>query len=264
MFNLFDQIELVAARSYCTRCPNCADFRAKSHMKSLMVYNDPDGFTRFTCMHPGCPWNERQWMKTPDHLLRAVPEKIEEVLTPVPLDVELPTTDDIGHRIWWYRNAEGQALFGAMRINIGLDKIYVPVSLSVGRVIRLKHWPRVDIFFNHHMITRERLLVCEGEKDTEEAQSLFPNAGCISWRGGAKNVNTAPWHSIKSKTVYLWPDNDEDGTGLAAMSAIASKLIGNNDVYMVDTSIFPPKKGGLADNLPPYKVSLALKGATKL
>jgi len=264
MSSLVDQIELVPARSYCTRCPNCADFRTKSHVKSLMVYNDPDGFTRFTCMHPGCPWNERQWMRTPDHLARTVPDKIEEVLKPLPIETQLPEFDDIGHRIWWYRDAEGCGLFGAMRIDIGKDKIYVPVSFDHERVIRLKHWPRMDIFFNHHRVSCQKLLVCEGEKDTEAAQLLFPNSGCISWRGGAKNINTAPWKMLTGKTIYLWPDNDADGTGFAAMKLIADKLLDRNEVYMVNTLIFPTKKGGLADNLPQFQIGLALKGATKL
>lgn len=264
MIELFEEIEMRPARKYCTKCPNCSDFRHKTHVKSLMVFNDPDNITRFKCMHPGCPWNTGQWMPTPAGTRATQRDEPDEIIEPVGSDVNLPTCDDRSHRIWWYRDSLGRAWFGNMRIDYGGSKIYCPVVYRNGSIQRLKHWPKKRIFYNEPALVKDKLLVCEGEKDTDAAQEIFPNTGCISWRGGAKNWNTADWHVITGKIVYLWPDNDQDGAGSDVMRMLASILKKQNTVYMVDTSIFPVKKSGLADNLPMYKVGLALKGAVKL
>lgn len=234
-------------RKYTIACPKCSELREKGNTRSLTIYRDKDKFIRWQCSHAGqCPWNERQWAIDPSpEDLDGVPETSAAV--PLKAIGELPKTHE-GNPLWWYRNAKGEPLYAVMRQNTDTGKSYYPVSLKDGTTtVRIPAWPESKTFYGEEkLVDASVVLVVEGEKSADAAQLLFPKIAVITWRGGAANLGTADWSSLKEKKVYLWPDND--APGIKAMHALVDKIT-NCDIYMVDTAIFP-SKSDLADNLP--------------
>jgi hypothetical protein len=55
------------------------------------------------------------------------------------------------------------------------------------------------------------VIVCEGEKATIAAQSMFPDHACVTWAGGAKAVEHADLKPLRARKIIVWPDNDQDG-----------------------------------------------------
>lgn len=55
------------------------------------------------------------------------------------------------------------------------------------------------------------VLLCEGEKAAEAAQALFPDHVAMTWPGGSSAVAQADWTPLRSRTVIIWPDNDNAG-----------------------------------------------------
>ncbi len=245
-------------RKYTIACTQCNLERDKRNTKTLTVYRDTDGFIRWQCSHAGqCIWNERQWIKDPspedvEHLIK------EDTVPPLKSIGELPKT--MGEsKLWWYHDEHNQPRFAAGRKDNHDGKKYFPVTLQDGVAIPLPSWPDIRIFYGHEKIQAQgTLLVVEGEKAADAAQGLFPEIAAITWRGGAANTGTAPWESLKGKKIYLWPDNDDPGR--AAMSRIADLIGSENEIYMVDTTVFPPKSD-LADQLDKILVNNQIKNA---
>lgn len=67
------------------------------------------------------------------------------------------------------------------------------------------------------------VLVTEGEKACDAAAKLFPTLACTTWSGGCKGHGKTDFSALKGRKIYLWPDADDDG--LAAMQAVADKLL---------------------------------------
>jgi KaiC/GvpD/RAD55 family RecA-like ATPase len=256
------EFELLPLRKYSIKCPRCGDYREKLNTKSLTVYRDVDKYLRWQCWHPGCEWagEEKQWMKDPrPEDVEALP--VEESVKPLKVIGELPTHHE-GNQLWWYRNEQGEPLYAVMRKDTGTGKSYHPVTLMDSNITaQLPTWPLSKCFYSSATETdkvKGKVLVVEGEKAADAGQHLFKGVEVITWRGGASNTGTAPWDSLKDKTIYLWPDNDDPGRN--AMSRIADLIGSSNTVYMVDTTVFPPKSD-LADQLDKILVKTAIKEA---
>ena len=55
------------------------------------------------------------------------------------------------------------------------------------------------------------VLLCEGEKSTEAAQTLFPDHVAMTWPGGSGAVAQTDWTPLHDRQVIIWPDNDQAG-----------------------------------------------------
>lgn len=252
--------ELRPERKYTIECPMCRDGRQKRNTKTLTVYNDPDGFTRWQCNHAGqCDWNERQYMKTPDHIAKRLDESDSYNDVYEPSHTGVQTSDFLdGHRVWWYRDLDGSPIFGCLRYNG--TKVYSPVLIRGNTFLYGKdaQWPKNKVLFNQDYIKdHNTVIVVEGEKAAEAGQKLFTKAAVVSWRGGANNISSGNWDLLKGKDIILWPDNDKPGKDV--MERIAEHLpVRSYKVAYVDHL---PPKSDLADNLSRDDIARAIREA---
>ncbi len=253
------EIPLKPHRKYSVRCPMCAEDRKKYICRSLVVYRDTDGMIRWQCYHPGCSWNARQYAVDPS------PEAVSDSWVYEAPNVSgraVEVSNELeGNRLWWYRDDEGNPIYAVMRKDLADGKIYTPVGLSEdGEAISLPHWPDVRGFYGQENVAKNNtILIVEGEKTRDAAQRIFPGVAAITWRGGSGNLSFGDWGraDLRTKTIYLWPDNDDPGRQV--MRKIIDKLEGCT-VYWVDSSVFP-RKSDLADDLDDEVVKTAIKNA---
>jgi ATP-dependent exoDNAse (exonuclease V) alpha subunit len=96
------------------------------------------------------------------------------------------------------------------------------------------------------------VLIVEGEKTADVAQSLYPEFDVVSWSGGVNGFNKTNWNILHSKQVTIWPDNDKPGINAAHN---IKSLLESNDItkaHIIDLSKieFLPEKWDLADKVP--------------
>jgi hypothetical protein len=91
------------------------------------------------------------------------------------------------------------------------------------------------------------VVVVEGEKCVEALRAVGVEA--TTSPGGAKNAKHADWRPLAGLTVYLWPDNDQNG--MAYMRDVAeqlSKVDPRPQVFMLDPARLElPPKGDVVD-----------------
>lgn len=247
--------ELRDSDKYSTKCPVCAEYRKKSNTKSLMVYRDPDGYMRYQCQHPGCEWNERQFVKDPNPMTTV--KRSEDIA--VGTDIQQVDALD-GHPVWWYCDDDGLPLFGCLRKDFDGRKLYLPVRINADKSLTYHNttWPDNKVLFNmQYLKDHSTVIVVEGEKAAKVGQAIFSKAAVVSWRGGAMNLGSGAWELLKGKEVILWPDNDEPGK--AAMSKIGDLL--PNVSYKIAKVDHLPPKSDLADNLTKEQITEAITQA---
>jgi putative DNA primase/helicase len=59
------------------------------------------------------------------------------------------------------------------------------------------------------------VMIVEGEKAADHAQTLFPDLVCVSWVGGTDGITHIDWSPLAGRKVVIWPDNDEAGVKAA-------------------------------------------------
>jgi predicted P-loop ATPase len=52
------------------------------------------------------------------------------------------------------------------------------------------------------------VLIVEGEKCADAAESVYPDRACLTWSGGCKAVDKADWQALSGRAVWIWPDCD--------------------------------------------------------
>jgi uncharacterized protein (DUF927 family) len=111
------------------------------------------------------------------------------------------------------------------------------------------------------------VLICEGEKSADAAGVLAPDWVAISAPGGASAAGSADLEPLTDRTVTIWPDNDEPGTGFAADLAHRLDALGCA-VALLDPLALdheaPPKwdaADALASGLDPVLLADALRDA---
>lgn len=69
------------------------------------------------------------------------------------------------------------------------------------------------------------VLIVEGEKSADAAQTLLPDYVAVTWCGGTGAVKHADWSPLAGRAVTIWPDADEPGYRAAAeISAILAGI----------------------------------------
>lgn len=96
------------------------------------------------------------------------------------------------------------------------------------------------------------VLVVEGEKTADIAQSLYPEFNVVTWSGGVNGFNKTNWNALQGKQVTIWPDNDKPGINAAHN---IKSLLENKDItkaHVIDLSKieFLPEKWDLSDKIP--------------
>lgn len=104
------------------------------------------------------------------------------------------------------------------------------------------------------------VLLCEGEKAVNAAESLFPSYVCMTWAGGANGYAKTDFSPLKGRVCLLWPDNDK--VGIKAMLSISEILKQNSaqKVEIINPAIFSDKQGydaadALADGFTDLRIS---------
>lgn len=72
-------------------------------------------------------------------------------------------------------------------------------------------------------LPKAQVVVCEGARKAQAAQTLIPMLACVGWAGGAKAWSRTDWSPIENRSVILWPDADEPER--TCMAEIAQQLI---------------------------------------
>ncbi len=127
-----------------------------------------------------------------------------------------------------YRNSDGQYAFDILRWNTTTGKEIRP---SFKNAEGKTEWKLPAEFKDNRPLYRgerlllepgKKVLVVEGEKACEAAESLFPEYTVVTWSGGAGAPNKSDWSVLANRRVLLWPDNDEPG--IHAMATIESLI----------------------------------------
>lgn len=103
-------------------------------------------------------------------------------------------------------------------------KTYRPYALN-GSGYLAQNIPDNRPLYNLDLITKhpdKPILVVEGEKSADFAQSVLKAYVVTTWPAGASSAHKADWSKLKGRDVILWPDNDTPGR--EAMKQISNIL----------------------------------------
>jgi hypothetical protein len=192
-----------------------------------------------------------------------------EQIIPPPADAGRPDFARLWSRAnfktaWAYRDADGRLLFYVARYEqevtgkdgkAKLKKLTPVVSYGYGEDGR-RHWRAKgnghDILFGLDQLAARPhalVLIVEGEKAAEITRQIFPDWVVLAWKGGASNARNIDVSPLASRTVVLWPDADDAGTGAMQKIAKAAIRVGA-DVRMVALPPGLPDGWDVADDLP--------------
>jgi AAA domain/Domain of unknown function (DUF6371)/Toprim-like len=127
---------------------------------------------------------------------------------------------------------------GRIEAKNGRKKVFIPVTAgalngTVGWHKRAPATPR-PLYGLNRLATMPgaTVILCEGEKAADAAQTMFPDHACVSWMGGANAVSKADFSPLKGRKVILWPDNDPEGK--RAVAEISELLPQARTLYVED------------------------------
>lgn len=150
---------------------------------------------------------------------------------------------------WTYRDAKGRPLLIVARFDLpGHRKEICPLTYWPDGW-RWKSLPAPRPLYNlDKMAARPDavVLIVEGEKASDAAVVLFPDAVTTTAMNGAQSPGKADWSPLKGRAVLIWPDNDEPGQGYAAAVAKLAREAGAASVQVLDlAALSVDPKGGV-------------------
>jgi hypothetical protein len=80
------------------------------------------------------------------------------------------------------------------------------------------------------------VVIVEGEKCADAAESVFPFSVVITSPGGSKATKKVDWSPLKGRRVLIWPDADQAGDAYAQAVARHVMSAGATEVLIVDAS----------------------------
>jgi len=148
---------------------------------------------------------------------------------------------------WCYRDARGNPLFYVARYDTADGKEFCPWRLIDGRwTAKGPDEPRP--LYGLDKLTRDRVLIVEGEKSCDAARQLLgQHYDVVTWSGGSMAYKKTDWTPVYGKTVLIWPDADQPG--VKAASGIAEFLTVRSPQVKVITVSDKPKGWDAADAL---------------
>lgn len=123
---------------------------------------------------------------------------------------------------WRYDDAQGRTLAYAVRFDLPDGKSVLP--LCYGRYSSnslqwaWKALPEPRPLYGLPKLEAmpdAPVLLVEGEKTADDAQSYFPHLAALTWSGGCNAVNKADFAPLQGRDIIIWPDNDEPGFAAA-------------------------------------------------
>lgn len=152
-----------------------------------------------------------------------------KLVVPIPDDAPLPpeTHSRCGKPSgkWKYTNRQGCTLFYVYRFEPfepGGKKQILPLTLwqddDGGFKWQWKSVPEPRPLYGLHQLAQnpnKKVIICEGEKATDAAQRLVPDAVCMTSANGADTAHKSDWYSLTGLDVFVWPDADHDGRSYA-------------------------------------------------
>lgn len=178
--------------------------------------------------------------------------------TPILFDREYVPRN--GVNLWWvYKNKAGKAaLFIERSDKADGSKEVKPRCYAQNKETGQKLWLPANLFEETPLYNLENykesidkpVLIVEGEKTAEAAKRLFPDYWVTTWPGGCGQVNKVKIKSLKGRSIYLLPDNDEPGR--KAMQKMALRLQEQEcKIHIVDIPEADfPKGWDVADSFP--------------
>lgn len=119
-------------------------------------------------------------------------------------------------RVWAYHASDGKLIGYVCRFDKPEGKDVIPYSYCTDGTRQEWRWQSFDTprpLYNLHQIYARPeavILVVEGEKTAEAAQSLLPDVVVTCWPGGTNAVGLVDWSPLAGRKVMLWPDNDTE------------------------------------------------------
>lgn len=162
--------------------------------------------------------------------------------------------------IYAYKNIKNKLCGYVVRIKdiANNTKVTLPVVYTENNH-GIKSWRSKSLgedrcLYNEHLLkdSNKPVLIVEGEKTADIAQSLYPEFDVVTWSGGANGFNKSNWDVLKDKQVSIWPDNDRAGIDAARKIQVLleTKDITKAKVVDLDKIDYLPKKWDLADSVP--------------
>jgi Ti-type conjugative transfer relaxase TraA len=208
-------------------------------------------------------------------------QKLPKVLMPVPNDAEkFNPSKTLYHKlrdnkhelegVYEYKNIKNELCGYVVRIkDADNNKATLPIVYTENsndtRSWRSKGFGDNRCLYNEHKLAENNkpILIVEGEKTADAAQSLYPEVNVVSWSGGASGYKKTDWSILKGKDVTIWPDNDKPGMIAATGIKKIIEQQGNKATIINPASIGNfPEKWDLADKLPnninPHQITGAL------
>ncbi len=181
-----------------------------------------------------------------------------DTLLPVPDDAPPPHAGHPKHgkpsMRWAYRAANGGLLCWVYRFESkgeGERKQFFPLTFCRNeagkREWRWQGLPDPRPLYNLDKLSENvaaPVVVCEGEKASDAAVALFPNAVCTTMLNGAQSPHKTDWKPLAGRAVWLWPDNDEAGQTCMAKVATLAKDAGAQSVQVLNLTAFACAPGG--------------------
>lgn len=186
---------------------------------------------------------------------------------------------------WAYRDETGALLGHICRFDPEEGrKEFCPLTMwRVGTTAswKWKSWPKPRPLYGLDRLAQRpnaSVILCEGEKSADAAQSIFPNSVAVTSPGGSKAASTADWRPLAGRPVMVWPDADEPGAVYAQAVTRELAAIGAGTVTLVDVtrvagtapsgeSREPPKgwdaAEGLAEGWQPEDLAALVLGGVK-
>lgn len=94
------------------------------------------------------------------------------------------------------------------------------------------------------------VLVVEGEKAVDAAQTVFPDHVVITSPNGSKSASKADWSPLAGRNVMIWPDNDQPGATYAQEVAELVAQAGAAAINIVKLPVGLTNGWDLADGIP--------------
>ncbi len=160
-------------------------------------------------------------------------------------------------QVWTYRNASGALLFIVCRFDkVDGSKVICPLTYcslagSTGWRWKAPLAPR-PLYGLDRLAKRPNaaVIICEGEKAADEAERLFPEFVAVTSPNGARAADKADWTVLVGRSITIWPDHDDEGSGYAADVVRLARQAGAASVFVVQVPKEFPDKWDLADEAP--------------
>jgi putative DNA primase/helicase len=153
----------------------------------------------------------------------------------------------IPHAQWTYRDKDGNPIGYVCRFNMADgSKLVLPYTYATNGTVSEWRWLGFGVprpLYNLHLIYQHptaTIILVEGEKTADAVQAqINPNEYvATTWVGGSNGYDKSDFKPILTRSVVLWPDNDDPGR--IAMKEIERKLQGKRIILSVPENM-PPK-----------------------